>query len=161
MLPLKRLLDEIHGRSLWQVVTLYLAGSWVVLEVVATIVEQLFLPGWVFPTALVLVLLGLPIILTTAFVQKGIRSKPGTVATGLRGLLTWRKALWGGALGFMLLGIGTAGYAISRATGIGPAVTLVARGVLDERATVVLADFSPATSQDARAATEAFRIDFE
>ncbi|MFT5433777.1 MAG: tetratricopeptide (TPR) repeat protein [Myxococcota bacterium] len=159
MPPLKRLLDEIHGRSLWQVATLYLAGGWVVLQVIATIADQLFLPGWVFATALVLVLLGLPIVLTTAFVQKGIRSKPGTVATGLRGLLTWRRALLGGAIGFMLLGIGTASFTISRAIGIGPAATLVARGVLDERATVVLADFSPVTSQDARAATEAFRID--
>ena len=95
MSPPRRLIHEIHRRSLWQVLGLYMAAAWVSLEVVATFVEQLFLPSWVFPTALGLVLFGLPIILTTAFVQKGIRSKPETVATAIRigNPASWQKAV--------------------------------------------------------------------
>ncbi len=74
-------------------------------------------------------------------------------------LFTWRNAIVGGVGAFAILGLLSAGWLVSRVLGIGPAATLVARGVLDERATIVLADFSPPTSQDARALTEAFRID--
>jgi tetratricopeptide (TPR) repeat protein len=60
-----------------------------------------------------------------------------------------------------LLGALTIGYMTSRTLGIGPAATLVARGVLEERATVILAEFDSRTGDTllARAATEAFRID--
>ena len=34
MSGLKKLIDEIHGRSLWQVLGIYLAGSWVTLQVI-------------------------------------------------------------------------------------------------------------------------------
>ena len=36
MAGIDKLLQEIHRRSLWQVIGLYAAGSWVTLEVVAT-----------------------------------------------------------------------------------------------------------------------------
>jgi hypothetical protein len=32
----KKLINEIHRRSLWQVLGIYLAGSWVALQVVET-----------------------------------------------------------------------------------------------------------------------------
>jgi hypothetical protein len=31
---MKKFLAEIHGRSLWQVLGIYLAGSWIALQVV-------------------------------------------------------------------------------------------------------------------------------
>ena len=34
MSPLKRLIHEIHRRSLWQVLGIYVAGSWVILQVI-------------------------------------------------------------------------------------------------------------------------------
>lgn len=34
MRPVKQVVHEIHRRSLWQVVGIYLAGSWVALQVV-------------------------------------------------------------------------------------------------------------------------------
>ncbi len=46
-----------------------------------------------------------------------------------------------------------------RQAGIGPAGSLVARGVLDDRAPVIVADFTAQDSLLARAATEAFRVD--
>ena len=58
-----------HQRSLWQVVGLYAAGSWVVLQVVDVVKDNMGLPDWVFPFALLLLLIGLPIIVATAVVQ--------------------------------------------------------------------------------------------
>jgi tetratricopeptide (TPR) repeat protein len=48
---------------------------------------------------------------------------------------------------------------LMRSAGIGPAGSLVARGLIDERAPVLVADFSSPDSLLARAATEAFRVD--
>ena len=60
----------IGGRSLVQILGLYAAGSWLVLQVVDVLTDNMGLPDWVFPFAIVLLLIGLPIILTTAAVQK-------------------------------------------------------------------------------------------
>ncbi|HUG00653.1 MAG TPA: hypothetical protein VML95_02190 [Longimicrobiales bacterium] len=71
---LRSLIREIHRRSVWQVLGVYLAGSWVALEVVGGIVESAGLPEWLPGMALVLLVLGLPIVLATAFVQEGAPS---------------------------------------------------------------------------------------
>ena len=42
--PLKRLIREIHRRSLWQVLGIYLLASWVVLGGVGTLGDVLALP---------------------------------------------------------------------------------------------------------------------
>ena len=54
----------------------------------------------------------------------------------------------------------TAAWIVARSLGIGPAGSLVAKGVLEEKATVLIAEFSSPDSMLARAATEAFTIDF-
>ena len=69
------------------------------------------------------------------------------------------NALLGGVAAFAFLGVATAGYMTMRTVGIGPAATLVAKGAIDERAVVILADFGSTDSLLARAATEAFRVD--
>ncbi len=71
MAHLKQLIREIHRRSLWQVLGIYLVGSWFVLQVVDTMVGALKLPDWAPPIALILLIIGLPIVLATAFVQEG------------------------------------------------------------------------------------------
>ncbi len=68
----KRLIHEIHRRSLWQVVAVFLAASWGVLEFVDFLTERAGLPDWTPGMALVLLLVGFPIVLATAFVQEGI-----------------------------------------------------------------------------------------
>ena len=65
-----------------QVIAIYAGASFVVLEAVGLLTEQLGLPDWVFPGAVVLLLLGLPIILATAFVQNVQVSAPPTVSAG-------------------------------------------------------------------------------
>ena len=64
---------EIHRRSLWQVLEIYLAASWGAPQVVDTVVETANLPEWLPGMALVLLIIGLPVALGTAFVQGGTK----------------------------------------------------------------------------------------
>jgi tetratricopeptide (TPR) repeat protein len=191
MSGIRKLIGEAHRRSLWQVLGIYLAVSWIVLQVIDVLTNNFGLPDWVPPFALVLLLLGLPIVLATAFVQEGIGSQKRAApelptdsdpdsapspaaaspafdtaaeprAAGARHrLFTWRRAMTGGVLAFALLGVVTLGWVAMRTFGVGPAATLVAAGVLDERDRVIVADFGSASGDSilAQAATEALRVD--
>jgi tetratricopeptide (TPR) repeat protein/TolB-like protein len=68
---LKEFIYEIHRRSLWQVLGIYLVGGWLLLQVVDTLVGALNLPDWAPRLALFMLIIGLPIVLATAFVQEG------------------------------------------------------------------------------------------
>lgn len=163
-------------RSLWQILALYAAASWVVLQIVDVVKQNLGLPDWVFPFALLLLLVGLPIIVATALVQG--RQVPETVETTAaktsgtaegpvphsesaahHKLLTWKNALLGGGLAFVLLAVVTSGFMFMRDRGIGPVGSLVASGLLEEKAAIVVADFAGDDPSMARAATQAFRVD--
>ncbi len=189
---MKNFVQEIHQRSLWQVLGIYLAGSWIALQVVEQLTEAAGLPEWVRPFSLVLLVLGLPVVMATAFIQKGVgRAQPGpdtTVrpeAAGTQGaqqaaaaltdspapqsatpeigahhrLFTWRNATIGGVGAFAVMGLLTVGYLVMRSSGIGPAGTLVAKGVLEEGAPVVLADFDGSDPELAGVVAGALRID--
>ncbi|UCC83375.1 MAG: hypothetical protein JSW46_00140, partial [Gemmatimonadota bacterium] len=70
MSRLKRLIHEIHRRSLWQVLGIYVVGAWIALQVADTVTAALGLPDWVPQVALVLLIVLLPVVLATAFVQE-------------------------------------------------------------------------------------------
>jgi eukaryotic-like serine/threonine-protein kinase len=188
MRPLRALIHEIHRRSLWQVLGIYAVTSWMVYQVVLALYEGIGLPGWVPGTAIVLLLIGLPIVLATAFVQEGGPGRSGSYSSvpGLEGfetgapiagepkddavaepvgsgsrLFTWSRAVTGGLLAFAALGLASAGFMGMRTLGIGPAGTLMARGDLGERDLIVLADFRNATRDSllGGVVTEALRID--
>jgi hypothetical protein len=72
MTRLRRLIREIHRRSLWQVLGVYVVGGWAALEAVGGIATAAGLPDWLPSLALVLLVLGLPVVLATAVVQEGI-----------------------------------------------------------------------------------------
>jgi len=143
------------------------------LQVVDVVKDNMGLPDWVFPSALILLLIGLPIMLGTAIIQGRptapdsgpTESSPAVPAArpeadlSPRRFFTWRNALIGGAAAFVLLTVFTAGFMFMRTRGIGPVGSLVARGVLDERGKVILADFEASDPEIARAVTEAFRVD--
>jgi eukaryotic-like serine/threonine-protein kinase len=190
----RQIVREAHRRSLWQVLGVYLVGSWFAYQVVLGLHDGLGLPGWVPAMAVVLFVIGLPVVLATAIVQEGppLRGEristpdatPGAAAQGSAepseptvrepaetppsapapstlGFLTWRRSLTAGVVAFALLGLGATAFMAMRSLGIGPAGTLMARGVLDERDLVVLADFA-ASDRDAAlagAVAEALRID--
>jgi len=103
MSSLKRLIVEVHRRSLWQVLLIYGGGSWVVFEVVQTLTEGLGLPGWFPALALVLLIVLLPLVLATAFVREGepaaavsdptlIPVDEARTEAARRRFLTWRNA---------------------------------------------------------------------
>lgn len=176
---IRTLLREVHRRSLWQMLGVYVVGAWFVYEVVVNLYEGLGLPTWVPPTAITLLLLGLPLVLATAFVQEGppkLGSEPepesddatfddATVAGGTEPssspLFTWRRTATAVVLGFAGLGLAASGFMGMRAFGIGPAATLLTSGELETHATIVLADFENVTSDSllAGAVREALRID--
>ena len=161
---LKRLIHEIHRRSLWQVLLIYLVGAWVVFEVVQTLTEGLGLPTWFPGLALVLLLIGLPIVLATAFVQEGVRSPPRSDPTliptrdaapgserpvarpaGVRRLFTWRNALLGGTIALAAWGLVAALWLVA----VGPPdhAGPVASGPVSSRVIAVL-PFSYQGSQE-------------
>jgi tetratricopeptide (TPR) repeat protein len=183
---LKRLIVDIHRRSLWQVLTIYAVGSWGALQIVDALTESAGLPVWVPGFALVLLIIGLPIVLATAFVQEGLPGsaaapaqpkqeapaasnlaggtgsldRPSTRPRPHQRLFTWRNAILGGVGAFALLGFAAAAYLGMRTLGIGSPGTLLAQGVIDAGATVLLADFESAGDPELGAVvTKALRID--
>jgi hypothetical protein len=183
MSRLKRLIHEIHRRSLWQVLGIYVVGGWIAYQVVWTLTESLGLPDWVPQVALVVLIVLLPVVLATAFVQEGVgggAAQPEAAAAPeaatveaepagevpeaelgslTRRVFTWRNAILAGLVMLVLLAVSTGSYMGLRAAGIGPFGTLLTKGVLEERDRVVLADFENQTSDSllAVAATQLFR----
>jgi hypothetical protein len=83
MAKLRDLIRELHRRSLWQVLGIYLGASWVIFQGIQAIVEGLKLPDWIPGFAVILLMIGLPIVLATAFVQEGVASRePGAEGEG-------------------------------------------------------------------------------
>jgi TolB-like protein/Flp pilus assembly protein TadD len=122
---MKKLIHEIHRRSLWQVLGIYAVGAWVALQVVDVLGQNFGLPEWFPAFALGLMVIGLPIVLATAFVQEGVRSPDTPEGTGpadstadgpqQRGSsgstpFTWKNAVFGGVGAFALWGVLAAGW---------------------------------------------------
>ena len=59
-------LKEAH---IWRVLLVYLAASWVILQLAATLNELFSLPSWLGPVTLALLAIGLLVMLATAWVQ--------------------------------------------------------------------------------------------
>lgn len=121
-MPVPSLWERVKRARVFQVLAVYLGASWVVLQIAQTLVEALTLPSWVMPVALILLLVGLLVILATAWVQ----SLPSTTAREAAGELptdwqiaprdalsslrqgriphlTWGRALAGGVVVVSLL----------------------------------------------------------
>src|SRR2546425_1011978 len=142
-----------------RVAGLFALTSVAVLGVVYFLMNQLGLPGWVMPGAIVLLAAGLPIMLWTGVIER--RRAMARSTEGWHGLFTWRKAVAGGVAAFAALGLGAGVYAAMRVLGIGPVGTLVASGVLEKRDRMVLADFENRTTDSTLgpSLTEALRVD--
>ncbi len=56
---------------MWQVLGIYVVASWVVLQIVDVLANNFGLPTWFPAFAVALLLVGLPIVLATAFVGEG------------------------------------------------------------------------------------------
>ncbi len=150
-----------------RVAGLFVLASILVIGLVWLLVQRLGLPDWVLYGAIGLLLVGLPVMLLTGLHERkrAVARTTGlqvpAAVQGVARLLTWRKALLGGALAFTVLGTIAGGYTAMRLLGIGPVGTLVASGVLKFREPLVLADFEnrSADSTLGPSLTEAFRVD--
>jgi tetratricopeptide (TPR) repeat protein len=134
--------QEVHRRGLWQATAGFLAAAWVVIEVVDLLTSRGILPDWAFNGALIVLAIGFPIILATAYVQTPAvdggeqvsteldatgsatgaaesNTEADSEAPGVASVLTWRNALIGGVAAFALLGLATAGSALFQMSGLG------------------------------------------
>ena len=141
-MPAPSLWDRLRRARIVQVLLVYLGASWGVLQIADVLADALSLPDWVLPVAVLLLLVGLVIILATAWVQ----SLPGTTAkeeageiptdwqvapadaldslkAGKLPHLTWGRAILGGVVALSLLFGGAGGYVLvtgTRVPGLGP-----------------------------------------
>ncbi|MDB4874456.1 MAG: protein kinase [Gemmatimonadetes bacterium] len=138
------------------------AASFVAVAVLAkAAIVGVGLPDWVFPGALIVMALGLPVILFTAYTQYVARRAatatptytPGggtaqtthgtmaAIAIKASPHMSWRRAMFGGlyAVGGFALVIGA--FMLLRAFGVGPAGSLLASGRFSTKAPVLIADF--------------------
>jgi tetratricopeptide (TPR) repeat protein len=124
MSRLRNLIQEVHRRSLWQVLGIYLVSAWIAYQVIQSLTEGLGLPNWFPALALVLFIIGLPVVLATAFVREDAMRGEGSVerpaaaepsrvperaqapaGAGVRRLLSWRNAVAGGVAALALWGV--------------------------------------------------------
>lgn len=110
-------------------------------------VTRYLLPDWIYGTAVALLAAGLPLILVTAIVERGVRrllrpaaERTEAAARGWRRLLTWPKTLLALTAAVVSLAMAGVVFSMSRALGVGPAAPLIARGSLGESPLLVLAD---------------------
>ncbi|HET7373769.1 MAG TPA: serine/threonine-protein kinase, partial [Gemmatimonadaceae bacterium] len=162
------------GRAL----AMYAAAFIVVAVVAKAAIIAIGLPTWVLPGAIVVMALGLPAILFTAFVHHGahqamtmaqltpggspaMQSTMARIAVKASPWVTWRRTTMTGLATFGVFLLLVAGYMITRALGIGPAASLMGAGVLGAREKLIIADFkSPASDTTlGPVVTEAFRSD--
>jgi tetratricopeptide (TPR) repeat protein len=167
-------------QQLWKALGIWAAAFIVVAVVAKAAIVTIGLPSWVAPGAIVVMLLGLPAILFTAFVHRTARTvltktptlTPGggtaphgtlaTLAVKASPWVNWRRTWLGGAAavaGFIAL-VGV--YMLLRALGIGPAGSLLAAGKLNARAPILVTDFAVtgADSTIGTVVTEAVRANF-
>ena len=163
----------------WRALGLYAVSVIAVTLVAKAAIVAIGLPDWVFTGALLVMALGLPVMIFTAYVHftthRVLTSTPaltpggtvaphGTMATlALKASphVTWTRAMRGGWLALVTFTLIVAGYMALRALGIGPAGSLLAAGRISERDRVVVTDFNVhgADSSLGTALAEAVRTD--
>lgn len=100
---------EQKDRSLWRVLGIYIAASWVCLQVVDVLNQNIGLPSWVFTLTLGMLIAGIPVIAATAYFQgAGRRKDLGTAANA--GPFTWKNLRKVAVAGLAVWGIIISGW---------------------------------------------------
>jgi tetratricopeptide (TPR) repeat protein len=154
------------GRGMFKRALLLYTLAFIVVAVVAkAAIVAVGLPDWVFPGALIVMALGLPVILFTAYVHRTTRQVLGTTPTYTPGgtpslgqgtmaqlaikaspHVSWRRAAIGGGVAVTAFVLLIGAYMVLRALGIGPAGSLLAAGALAENERILVADLQSQTS---------------
>ncbi|HEX7122863.1 MAG TPA: protein kinase [Gemmatimonadaceae bacterium] len=161
--------------SLARTLGLYAAAFAAVAVVARASTIALGVPDWVFPGALVVALLALPVMLFAWYAQRtarrvalttptltpgGSTTTQGTMSTlALKAAprLTSRRAWMTGAVALGAFAVVVAGFMALRALGIGPFGSLLAAGQLDDRGQLIVTAFPAPDSSLGTLVTEAVR----
>jgi len=155
----------LHGPTAFRRTLLVYVASGIGVTVIAKAATIVIgLPDWVFSTAILLMLIGLPVILFAGYVQAVARRTlvatpaltPGggvrphgtlaTIALKASPHLSWKRMTRGGVLALGAFVALVLGFMVTRALGIGPAASLFAKGVIKEQDRVLVADFASPTT---------------
>ena len=147
-------------RSLAKALALYAATFLGVALAARAAIVSLGLPDWVMSGALVVMALGLPAVLLTAYVQRITRlattvrptHTPGGTLSIQQGTMeslalkasphmSWRRTTMGGVAALIGLVVVVAAFMTLRAYGIGPFGSLLGRGSLSPSDRILVADF--------------------
>jgi tetratricopeptide (TPR) repeat protein/TolB-like protein len=162
--------------AMWAGATLLVAlTAWAATAVIG-------LPEWVLPGSAGVMLLGLPMIFLTAYVQRTAYRAftttpaftPGGTSTTSRGTMaglaikasphmSWRRTWIGGAVAVGAFAALVLAFMVMRALGIGPAGSLMGKGAFGSKETIVVADFTSPASDSTLGVTvsEALRTGLE
>jgi tRNA A-37 threonylcarbamoyl transferase component Bud32/tetratricopeptide (TPR) repeat protein len=161
-------------RSLGRALATY-AGAFAAVAIVARAsVIAVGVPSWVFPGALAVMAVGLPVVLFAWYADRTARLAAsraartpsgslvpqGTMATlALKAAprLTWQRAWMGGGVALGAFAALVTGFMVLRALGIGPAGSLLAAGRLEDRGQLIVTSFPSPDSSLALLVTEAVR----
>jgi tetratricopeptide (TPR) repeat protein len=164
-------------RKLSAVLALYAAAFIAVAIVARAAIIALGLPDWVFPGAIIVMALGLPAILFTAFVHRGAHqaltqathtpqgspTQHGTmakIAVKASPFVSWRRTFRGGAYALGTFAVVVTAFMIMRHYGIGPVASLLASGRIAERDQLLVTDFRGSGDSSLSAiVSEAIRTD--
>lgn len=109
-------LRNIRHKSVWQVLGTYLIASWGVVSFIGTVTSFLDLPEWFPKVAVGFLLLGLPFVLSTAFIHARHLNQTPSELTGFdpggNKLSLWKKSVLGALGALALWGIFAAGWMI-------------------------------------------------
>lgn len=167
---LKKTLERLRRSVLVRATGVYLAASWAALQVVDTLAGFVALPEWLPMLALTLIVVGLPVVLATAVVQRRVGGPPLLVTPGepsrvvepvadeapgsdepgpvpdaaLRQLFTWRNTILGGVAATVLWA-GVAAVWLVATGGVGPPEDVTA---IRSVAVLPFADMSQAGDQE-------------
>jgi tRNA A-37 threonylcarbamoyl transferase component Bud32/tetratricopeptide (TPR) repeat protein len=139
----------------------FYAAAFVIVAVLAkAAILVVGLPDWVFPGAIGIMLLGLPVLLFTAYVQRVARrvltttpaltpggtpslpqSTMATLAMKASPHVSWRRATMGGVYAVVAFALLVAAFMTLRALGIGPAGSLLAAGAIEMKQLLLVTDF--------------------
>jgi tetratricopeptide (TPR) repeat protein len=170
----------IGGRGMFRKALGIYAAAFVVVAILArAAILAIGLPDWVFPGALIVMALGLPVILFTAYVHRVTRQiamttapsiTPGGTASSTHGGMaqlavrasphvSWRRATMGGVYALGTFIVLVAGYMLLRGVGVGPIGSLLAKGTIEKNERLFVADFrsTGADTSLGPVITEAFR----
>lgn len=158
-----------HGRGLFLRAMAVYAAAFIGVAIVARLlISTQGLPEWIFSGALVVMALGLPVILFTAYAQYVARrvaqatpaltprgsivrpSAAGTlaqIAVKASPHMSWTRTARGGVAALTAFALLVSGYLLLRVLGIGPSGSLLAAGKLSAQDKVIVASFD-ASSRD-------------